>query len=120
MKSTLRFLVWATAGALVAVLAAGCACTNEARSGLRVTVTDKVTGMRICDAVVTAVDGSYSEKLLASGGPADCQYQGAFERPGRYTVTAVVGARTGSSPVTVVDEDGCHVDGQAVSVALDP
>ncbi len=61
----------------------GVVCGAIAAAGLSVGVTNAQTGAAICDATVTASEGSYSEKLLATA----CRYVGAYERPGTYVVT---------------------------------
>ncbi len=59
-------------------------CTMVALAGLNVAVTNATTGQPICDASVTATEGSYSEQLSAQA----CAYAGAVERPGTYVVRA--------------------------------
>lgn len=96
------------------------ACAAYAAAGLGVTVTNAMTGAPICDAVVTASEGSYSEQLFASS----CAFSGAYERPGTYVVRAT---RQGFHPgevaaVHVVMGGGeCpHVEQARVTVPLAP
>ena len=60
------------------------ACTAYAAAGLGVAVTNAATGQPICDAVVTASEGAYSERLFEVA----CTFTGAYERPGTYVVRA--------------------------------
>jgi hypothetical protein len=56
----------------------GPACTAIYAYGLNVTVRDDVTNLPICDAILTATDGAYSEVLQSqSAGGGDCTYVGA-------------------------------------------
>lgn len=116
-----RLLVVAALVAAVVVAFAGCAgdgplaCTEEARSGLSVTVRDSVSGAPITEgAEVVATDGTYADtarsSLIASG-----VYALAVERPGTYQVTVDHPAyrRWLRSGVTVT-ADECHV--QTVSL----
>jgi len=98
------------------VVGSGCSdrvCTTEFVYGLNVIVLNDHTGARICDAAVTARDGSYLENLqpVEWSGAGNCQYQGAGERPGTYTVRAEA---AGFAPSTVADvrisDNGCHVE----------
>jgi hypothetical protein len=57
-------------------------CATIAAAGLSVHVTDAVTAQPVCDATVTAIDGSYKERLPQMS----CSYVGAYERPGTYVV----------------------------------
>jgi hypothetical protein len=99
----------------------GVVCTTQFVYGLSVTVQDKATGQRICDAQVTAVSGSYRETLEPRGPSAECAYAGAGEREGVYALSA---ARTGYTPATKsnvrVDADRCHVIPARATLELDP
>jgi hypothetical protein len=72
----------------VAALAWGCdgdsgvVCTAIAAAGLSVGVTNEQTSHALCDATVTATEGSYTETLFPNG----CRYLGAWERSGTYRV----------------------------------
>jgi hypothetical protein len=99
---------------LVVGLFQGCkaetvACTPSMETGLLVDVLDAGTGQPICDAVVTAIDGSYSERLDTHGG---CQYLGAFERAGHYDVLAEregFQSQRASNVEVRMGTSGCHV-----------
>lgn len=98
------------------------ACTLEARLGLSVVVLNSQSGARICDATVTATDGSYSETLTNHfGNTANCTYSGASERAGSYSITA---EKTGFAEQTqdniVVLEGECHITpAEQVTLSLD-
>jgi hypothetical protein len=66
--------------------------------GLDVGVANIDTGAPICDATVTAIDGSYSEELRATTDVRGCRFRGAFSRPGVYSVRA---ERQGFLPMTL-------------------
>ena len=70
------------------------ACAAYATAGLGVAVTHSETGQPICDATVTATDGTYAEKLIG----VSCTFTGAYERPGTYVVQA---SRDGFLPTKV-------------------
>ncbi len=90
-------------------------CTMVAASGLNVTVVDDATGQPICDATVTAADGSFTETLEETG----CSFGGARERPGTYTVSAAkAGYTTASQSGVVVTADECHVRPVTVTLRL--
>jgi hypothetical protein len=96
------------------------ACTAHAAAGLGVAVTNAATGQPICDANVTAVEGTYSERLFE----VSCSFTGAYERPGVYVIRAT---RAGFLPyevgsVRVVMGGGqCpHVEQTRVTVSLTP
>jgi hypothetical protein len=98
----------------------GVVCTAIAKAGLGVDVKDETTSQPICDATVTATEGTYSERLVAVG----CTFAGAFERTGTYTVRA---EKAGFAPkevgkvVVVMDDGVCpHVRETRLSVALAP
>jgi hypothetical protein len=104
--------------------AAGCsegrgACTPNVVIGLNVVVGNSVDGAYICDAVVTAHDGSYSEQLTSSG----CWYRGASEVAGTFTLVA---EHAGFEPTTmsgvrvVSTSDGCHVRPVNVTIRMVP
>ena len=76
------------------------------------------TGAEVCDAVVTATDGGYSEVLSAGGTAQDCAYVGALERSGTYTLTAKVGVVFGTGPSAKVRSDECHVITENVTIDL--
>ena len=82
-------------------------CTEQSVYGLNIRVADKASGTAICDAVVIATDGKYSEKLLQHGAP-DCVYVGAGERAGTYNVTAARDGYVANGVQVRVTEDECH------------
>jgi hypothetical protein len=61
-------------------------CTDSASAGLNIRVVDSSNDQPICDAVVFATEGKYSERL--SQNSPNCTYSGAVERSGNYNVTA--------------------------------
>ena len=123
LRRTVRLLALPAALLLTTPLVAGCAveCTADYRFGLVVTVTQGAGGARVCDAVVTAIDGAHLETLIRSEGPpAECTYLGAGERAGKYTVQVVAGGKMKTVTDIEVDSDQCHVEGKKVTVVLDP
>ena len=96
------------------------ACTAYAAAGLGVAVTNAATGQPICDAVVTASEGAYSERLFEVA----CTFTGAYERPGTYVVRATRAGflPSGVGAVRVVMGAGqCpHVEQARVTVLLTP
>jgi hypothetical protein len=96
------------------------ACTAYAAAGLSVSVQSAASGQPICDASVTASEGSYSERLFESG----CTFTGAYERAGNYVVRASrEGFRAAEvGPVAVVMGGGqCpHVELRRVTIQLTP
>jgi hypothetical protein len=84
-------------------------------SGLSVTVRNG--NGPVCDATVTATDGSYSETLRRNS---DCSYNGATERPGTYSVTATAGSATATVTGVRVGGDPCHVSTETVTIDLAP
>jgi hypothetical protein len=111
----------------LALSCAGCAegptsvaCPAYAAAGLAVSVSNAADGQPICDAAVTATDGTYSEQLFGVA----CAFTGAAERPGTYLVRA---SRPGFVPgevasVRVVMGGGqCpHVIETQVAIRLTP
>lgn len=65
-----------------------CVALCAIAAGLDVRVANAETGEAICDATVTASEGSYSEQLQPIDSGAACRYRGAFSRPGIYSVRA--------------------------------
>ncbi len=95
----------------------GGACTTEARSSVTVTVVD-MAGAIVADAVVTfTVDGGASEACeLFPGG---MTYTCGYERDGQFSITATKGADTKTQAVTITNSaDGCHVEGQSITIKL--
>ena len=101
----------------------GCrSCSGIAFAGLNVTVVDGATGASVCDATVTAQDGDHVETLHTFGSGEVCNYGGAVERPGTYTLTATSGSRSKVVMDVRVSEgdDSCHVVSETVTITLDP
>jgi hypothetical protein len=96
------------------------ACTAQFVYGLAVTVQDKASGDRICDAEVVALAGSFRETLPAFGPPEICTYAGAGERPGVYELRA---SKPGFQLATVtgiqVGADVCHVIPAQVTIEME-
>jgi hypothetical protein len=112
----------AVALTLGVLLQAGCGsvCDRSARAALTVTVIDGPGGPRVCNAVVTARDGTFAETLMPLGDPGGCTYGGAWERAGEYVVEVAVGARMKTATGVRVTDGECHVNGRALTVTLDP
>jgi hypothetical protein len=96
------------------------ACTAQFVYGLAVTVQDKASSQRLCDAEVVAVSGSYRETLRVFGAADSCTYSGAGERAGVYEVQAT---RAGFQVATVSDvrvaADECHVIPATVTMVME-
>lgn len=88
----------------------GTICTLIAVEALTVVVTDAATGVRVCDATVSVVDGGFTAILRAFGPAQDCSYAGPTERAGRYEVrVARAGYQTTVRRDVLVTADECHV-----------
>jgi hypothetical protein len=116
VRAVLKLLVLAPCLTVLACDDSLVACPAVALAGLDVNVTSTSSSQPICDATVTAVEGSHSERLA----PVGCRYQGAYERPGTYTIRA---ERPGFAPlelsgVRVVMGTGPCPHVQTVTVAL--
>lgn len=97
----------------------GIACTTIAAASLNIKVTDAATGMSICDATVTAKDGTFTEVLMPAGISSSCQYAGPYERAGTYSVTVEkAGYVTQTKTGLVVTKDVCHVMPVSATIAL--
>ena len=92
-------------------------CTLEARSSVTVKVVD-MAGAVIADAVVTfSVNGGAAETCEAF--PDGTSYVCGLEREGQFSITATKGADTKTQAVTVTKTaDGCHVEGQTITITL--
>ena len=94
-------------------------CTAIAVDALVVTVVDASSGQRICDAKVTAIDGSFSEDLRPFGSGQDCTYSGPTERAGLYEIrTTRTGYETLTTNAIRVTRDECHVIPVMVTIQL--
>ena len=101
------------------------ACSADLRVAMVVEVLDGNRGPRLCGAVVTARQGTFSARLeefptfdggLPTGG---CSYSGAHERAGTFTVDVILGVRTQSVSGVRVDRDLCnHVETQHLTITL--
>lgn len=99
-------------------------CSTQAVMGVGATVIDTSTGDRVCNAVVVAKDGTYTETLPAfpvtQDAQVSCIYFGLKERAGTYTLKAT---RSGYAPTEqslTVPADECHVINQRVTLGLTP
>jgi len=96
------------------------ACTAIAQAGLDVSVINEQNGQGICDATVTAEDGTYREALPAFS----CRFVGAYERPGTYVVraerTGFVTREVTNVRVTMMTGDCPHVETVRVQIRLAP
>jgi hypothetical protein len=113
----------AAAGLLIVLVAGACSeshvCPAIAVDGLIVTVDDAATGAPVCDATVTATDGTFSE-TLAPFTVGACTYQGVRERAGTYSITAVEGSQTATVNGISVASDGCNVVPRQVTMTIGP
>ena len=94
-------------------------CTAIGVDAIVVTVLDGASNQRICDATVTAVEGSFSQELRRFAAGTDCTYSGPPERAGVYEVRVT---KAGYAPVTTsnvrVTADECHVIPVRLTVTL--
>jgi hypothetical protein len=97
----------------------GVICTAIAVDAIVVTVMDGASNQRICDASVTAAEGSFSEVLRTFPAGTECTYSGPTERAGVYEVRV---SRAGYAPTTTsnvrVTRDECHVIPVRITVTL--
>jgi hypothetical protein len=116
---------------VAAAVAGGCsdqtqtACTADMRLGLGIVVVNDRTEAHICDAVVVARSGSYSETLsrMSDARVSGCLYVGTAERPGVYSVqveAAGFSPRTLGDLTVPVSKDGCHVEQVIGTIRLVP
>jgi len=108
--------------ALVACTPEG-ACSDVFVYGLSVSVLNGQTGAPVCDATVTASDGSFSTTLeltrqFDSDGGFECAYLGAGERGGTYALDVKVGAAEKKFTDLVVNKGVCHVQTRRVTVTF--
>ena len=111
-------LAMCAAAASSALVSCGTSCTEDARTSFGFGLKDARTRALICDADVTARDGSYAERLFPVKG--GCSYQGPVERSGHYFIHI---ARDGYLPQDVevtVARDECHVIPESFFVDLVP
>ncbi len=88
--------------------------------GIGVVVTDATTGSRVCDAVLTASDGTYTETLRPNGPPADCSFYGVG-RAGTYDLRiSRAGYVDALERNVIVAQNGCGIRSVDVNVRLAP
>ena len=116
MQAVIRVACLALAALAISCSAGSGNCTDIAEAGLTVYVLDQTTGAPICNATVTATDGTYTETLQQTSPASGCYYAGAYERAGTYDVTvAAPGYATSSQSGIVVPSGVCHVQGQTLN-----
>ncbi len=99
----------------------GIVCTELAAAGLNITVVDAVTKQPLCDATVVATEGEHTETLMVNPPTGDCQYAGAYERAGTYSLDATSPGHLAATLVDVtVTKDECHVIGVMKTISLTP
>jgi hypothetical protein len=96
----------------------GADCKEYGAPALMVSVLD-AHGAPVCDADVVATDGSDVFALEGSSG-VPCMYYGAYERAGKYIVTATLGGESAISERISVSSRACHVKSKQVSLTLSP
>ena len=100
----------------------GTACPAIAAANFTITVTDKTSGARICDARVEATDTATMEKATLSsfGGASDCSYSGGFyERPGTFDVTVSKTGYTSQTKTAIKITKGvCNVTPAQLTFSL--
>ena len=100
----------AIASLLVGATGCTASCKAYAAPSLRVQVLD-TSHKPICDAVVVARDGDFSETLSAFPRDASgrCFYSGPYERMGTYTIEARAHGLVATAANVKVSADQCHV-----------
>ena len=93
-------------------------CTEEARAGINVTITDALSGNALtAGSTLTIREGDYVERSTEAFGNT---MVGAWERAGTYEVSiAREGYHTWMQSGLVVNEDDCHVIPVNLDVALE-
>src|SRR5262245_23168379 len=92
-------------------------CTAVAKASLLVTVVTPLN-VRVCDATVTATDGSFSVELLRVADGSSCAFVGPWERTGTYSIEAHHGDAVGRLDDVKVATDACHVRTRHMMVTL--
>lgn len=95
-------------------------CTTEADSSFVVHVEDATTAAAICDATVTADNGSQTWALETYGGPPDCSYTGVYEQAGTFQIAVSKPGYQQTGTTVVVKKGTCHVITKDVTVKLSP
>jgi hypothetical protein len=100
---------------ILAFEVAGCACTSDIKSSLRIFVVDS-TGSAITDATVTySVDDGPTQDC--NNAPNSNEFYCAQERAGDFLITVSRGA-TKKTQSLEVDEDYCHVETETITITL--
>lgn len=99
-------------------------CPALYRLPIGVTVTDRASGLHVCDASVFIEDGAstYSGTRSVGGTEASCGYDLNPRKTGTYTVSVTApGYQPADTPNVHVDFDSCGIadETQDVSVTLD-
>jgi hypothetical protein len=104
------------------ILGTGSNCSDIAVPGIAVIVKDAATGVRICDATVQMTDAAGHKQLLpATGSAASCEFDGAFDMPGTYSLfIGATGYAADLQNNIVVTNDTCHVRTTIVNSNLHP
>ena len=114
LRLLLMFGVLLIAGLVATFFASrGGSCDESAASSLSVYVTD-ASGTEVCDAKVTATDGSEVFPMHVSG----CTYVGPFERAGTYVVNVSRDGYSAASGPIHIGSGECHVEGKRVDLTL--
>ena len=97
------------------------ACTTQANWSFRVHVKDAVTGFSICDATLSATEGTEVTELTCYDN-AGCVCAGGFEQLGTFQVTVTKsGYQTFTTTIVVDQSDDCgHVVTKDVTINLSP
>ena len=99
-------------------------CTAHIAPGIRVTITDSLSGApRAADAVAVAREGAFVDTLGPGGfqGNVMISRQGAFERPGIYDVVVrAPGYADWVQSGVIVRPGDCHVSGAQLEARLRP
>ena len=122
LKNAMRLCQYVLFAALLT--SAGCGttepifCTEEARAGITITVTDTSSGNALAaGSTLTIREGEYVESWTETFGNS---MSGAWERAGTYDISvARPGYHTWTKSGVVVDEDECHVIPVSLDVALE-
>jgi hypothetical protein len=94
------------------------ACTDVLVYGIVATVKDAKTGQLICNATVTANDGTTTSTLQPSGSGGSCTYVGAPEQPGQYTLSAAAPGYAQATAAATAAAGQCHVTTAAVTIPM--
>lgn len=95
------------------------ACDSSAAAGISVTVLSSETDAELCEATVTASEGSYEETLQLWFGPG-CAYVGLWERDGTFTISVSHDGYEDAVDHVLIPAGECHVEQQFVVLRLEP